>query len=46
MAKELYNKKEIVAPKKKPKKKLKDVFFLGGKGKKLMGTQKRKRRKY
>ncbi len=34
MAKELYNKKEIVA-KKKPKKKLKDVFFLRGKGNRL-----------
>jgi len=38
--KELYAKKNIVAPKKKPKKKLKDVFFLRGKGKRL--TSKRR----
>ena len=33
--KELYAKNNIVIPKKKPKKKLKDVFFLRGKGNRL-----------
>ena len=40
--KELYAKKNIVIPKKKPKKKLKDVFFLRGKGNLLRNKRKGK----
>lgn len=41
--KELHGNAMITAPKKKPKKKLKDVFFLRGKGK-LVGNNRKKKR--
>ena len=41
--KELYNKKNIIAPRKKRKLKLKNVFFLRGKGKAQKGKQQGKK---